>query len=149
MPRIRFDSFVVQAPRGWNDITDEVEAENPPYTLAHTDGVGALQFSIALYTSGMVPNPSIADLKEMLEEFGSKRGFGEPVDLVNEPGPPLLAAGSFSWGDDFLRVWEVSDGGNFAFVTYTCDAKDLGPELQVCERIVRSIVFKSPPRRQR
>jgi hypothetical protein len=35
----------------------------------------------------------------------------------------------------------VSDGRNFAFVTYTCAADHAGPELSACERIVRSIVF--------
>jgi hypothetical protein len=42
MPRV-----AVEVPCGWGDITDTVEADNPPYTLAHRDGVGALQFSVA------------------------------------------------------------------------------------------------------
>jgi hypothetical protein len=141
MPRVAFDTFAVEAPRGWADITDTVEADNPPYTLAHRNGVGALQFSVALYESGPVPDPTPAVLRGMVEEFGHKRGLGEPSAIVAEPGPPRLAAGSFAWGEDFLRVWQVSDGRNFAFVTYTCAAEDMGAELEVCERIVRSIVF--------
>ncbi len=104
-------------------------------------GVGALQFTVALYESGLVPNPTSAALRGMVEEFALKRGLGKPSAVVAEPGPPVLAAGSFVWGGDFLRVWQVSDGRNFAFITYTCAAKHAGPELAACERIVRSIVF--------
>jgi hypothetical protein len=141
MPRVTFGAFAVQVPSGWADITEEVEAEDPPYTLARRDGVGALQFSIALYRSGAIPDPTPADLLGMVEEFGRKSGLGEPSAVLVEPGPPRLSAGSFAWGEDFLRVWQVSDGRNFAFVTYTCAAEDAGPELSACERIVRSIVF--------
>ena len=141
MPRVTFETFEIQVPRGWADITDEVEAENPPCTVAHPDGVGALQFSVALYDSGAVPDPTPADLLGMVKEFGRKRRLGKPADVAAEPGPPRLAAGSFTWDEGFLRVWQVSDGRNFAFVTYTCAAEDAGPELATCERIVRSIVF--------
>ena len=141
MPRVGFDTFAVQVPRGWADITDPVEAANPPSTLAHREGVGALQFSVALYKSGPVPDPTPAVLCGMVEEFGRKRGLGEPAATVAEIGPPVLAAGSFAWGEDFLRVWQVSDGRNFAFVTYTCAAGHAGPEVAACERIVRSIEF--------
>ena len=96
---------------------------------------------MALYESGPVPDPTPAVLRGMVEEFGRKRGLGEPSRVVAEPGPPRLAAGSFSWGEDFLRVWQVSDGRNFAFVTYTCAADLAGSELAACERIVRSIAF--------
>ena len=49
MPRIALDSFSVDAPRGWEDVTPSVEADDPPLTFARSDGVGALQFSITLY----------------------------------------------------------------------------------------------------
>jgi len=92
MHQIAFDTFTVQAPRGWGDFTDTLEEENQPYTLGHKEGVG-------------------------------------------------LAAASFDWGNDFVRVWQVSDVRNFALVTYTCDSKQAGQEVGVCEAIVRSIVF--------
>jgi len=141
MTRLAFDVFAVHVPHGWADITATVEVPNPPYTLAHRDGVGALQFSLALYKSGPVPDPTPEILLGMIEEFGRKQGLGVPSAVVTEPGPPVLAAGSFAWGEDFLRVWQMSDGRNFAFVTYTCAAGDAGPELPACERIVRSIAF--------
>ena len=148
MPPVIFDAFEVQVPPGWADITDSLEAENPPYTLAHADGAGALQFSIALYQSGPVPDPTPGVLLKMVKEFGRKMALGKPSAIITEAGPPVLAAGTFAWDDDYLRVWQVSDGRNFAFATYTCAAEHAGPELKVCEQIVRSIRFprerKSP-----
>jgi hypothetical protein len=141
MPRIAFDTFAVLVPLGWSDITDTLEADNPPDTVAHRDGLGALQFSVKLYKSGPVPDPTPAVLLGMLEVFSRTRGLGEPAGLVAEPGPPRLAAGSFSWGEDFVRVWQVSDGHSFALVTYTCAAEHAGSKLAACEQIVRSIVF--------
>jgi hypothetical protein len=146
MPRVTFDKFAVRVPSGWNDITPMVEADDPPYTLAHEDGVGALQFSVALYESGPIPDPTPAVLKEMVEEFGRKRGLGEPSAVICETGQLRLAAGSFAWGEDFLRVWQVSDGRSFAFITYTCAVESARMELASCERIVRSIVFNGEVR---
>jgi hypothetical protein len=141
MPRLAFDTFRVEVPHGWADITAEVEADDPPYTLAHRDGVGALQFSVALYEAGPVPDPTPADLRRMVRDLGRARGLGQPSAVVAEAGPPALAAGSFAWGDDLLRVWQVPDGRNFALFTYTCAAEHAGPELTACEGIVRSIIF--------
>lgn len=143
MPRIAFATFSVEVPDGWADITHIVEAENPPYTLAHRSGLGALQFSTALYKSGPIPNPPLADLQEMIAEFSRKLELGEPTDGVADPGPPAMVSASFAWGDDFLRVWQVSDGRNFARVTYTCAAEHAESELAACEEIVRSIAFRA------
>src|SRR5688572_18051961 len=98
MPRVNFDSFTVEASAGWSDITATVEPDDPPFTLAHQEGVGALQFSVTLYQSGPIPNPTPAALQVMVEEFGHKHGLGEPFESVVEPGPPRLAAASFDWG---------------------------------------------------
>jgi hypothetical protein len=143
MARIEFENFAVETPTGWADITSTVAGDNPPRTLALKDGVGALQFSIAIYRDGPVPSPLLADLRQMVEEFGRKRGLGEPSNVVVEAGPPITAAASFSCGKYFVRVWQISDGQNFALVTYTCAAQDRGSELLVCEGVVRSIVFRS------
>jgi len=142
MPRIAFATFAVEVPTGWAEMTHIVDAENPPNTLAHRNGLGALQFSTALYKSGPIPNPSLADLQEMIAEFSRKLELGEPRDVVADPGPPAMVSVSFAWGDDFVRVWHVSDGRNFARVTYTCAAEHAGPELAACEEIVRSIAFR-------
>ena len=142
MEQIAFDTFAIEVPHGWADITHAVEAEGTPYTIARADGVGALQFSVAIYKTGSVPNPTPAVLLEMIKDFGRKKGLGSPSTVIAELGSPILAAGSFSWDADFLRVWQLSDGYNFAFVTYTCAAEDVGPELAACEQIVRSLKFR-------
>jgi hypothetical protein len=141
VPQIVFDTFAVWAPAGWADFTATVDTDNPPYTIAHRDGLGALQFTAIMYKSGPVPNPTQADLQEMVEEVGARLGLGAPANVRTERGPPKLAAGSFAWGDNFLRVWQLSDGRNFARATYTCAAEYGASELATCERIVRSIEF--------
>jgi hypothetical protein len=143
MPRIAFDSFSVVTPPGWEDYTDAVEDDDPPATLVRADGVGALQFSVALYADGPVPDPSPADLSGMVGSFAQARGLGAPREAAAESAPLRLAAGSFTWGEDFLRVWKVSDGRNFALVTYTCELGHESRELGECERIVRTIRFRS------
>jgi hypothetical protein len=142
MLRIRFDSFSVVAPRGWEDVTGSIEVDDPPATLARGDGVGALQFSVALYAGGTVPDPTPADLLRMVASFGEARGLATPRDVAVESSPLRLAAGSFAWGEDFLRVWQIADGRNFAFVTYSCESGQEGGELHACERIVRSLQFR-------
>ncbi|MBI5760374.1 MAG: hypothetical protein HZA46_17805 [Planctomycetales bacterium] len=142
MPLIEFKSFAVDVPGGWEDISGTVDAPEPPFTVACSDtGVGALQFSVALFNGGEIPDPSSLDLLEMVKRFGTAKGFEEPRDVVAESCDFRLAAGSFSRGCLFLRVWQLSDGKNFAFVTYNCESGEEGKELADCERIVRSIRF--------
>lgn len=139
MPRIVFDSFSIAVPQGWEDITDSVESDEPPPTLAREDGIGALQFSTALYTDGTVPDPRPEDLSQMVASFAEAQGLGPPRHLAVESEPLRLAAGSFTTGCDFLRVWQISDRHNFALVTYICESGLEGRELGECEQVVRSL----------
>jgi hypothetical protein len=137
MPRIQFDFFSVDTPDGWRNISESVES-----TLARDNGVGALQIAIELYLSGTVANPTPQDLLAMVEHFAKVHKLGKPLNVALESKPIRLAAASYNWNGAFLRLWQVSDGGNFAFVTYTCDARHSDRELPDCEAIVRSLVFK-------
>ena len=142
MPRIESLSFAVDVPDGWEDFTDTVNAPEPPFTLACPEtGMGALQFSVALFKGGEIPDPSTLDLMEMVKRFGIERELGEPRDVVAESRDLRLAAGSFFGECLFLRVWQLSHGQNFAFVTYNCEFGQEGKELADCERIVRSMRF--------
>jgi hypothetical protein len=143
MPVIHFAAFTVVAPAGWEDVTDSLEIEDPPITLARADGVGALQFSIAVYSRGERPDPSPDELLGMVVEFGKSRGLGTPGAVLTRAGPLRIAAGSFLSDDDFVRVWYVSDGLSFALVTYVCEAGREAEELADCEQIVRSLVFSA------
>lgn len=138
--------FTIKFSEGWCDTTDEVEAADPPWTLTKPDGVGAFQLSIATYKGGRVPNPSSQVLFSMLRDFASSRNLGEPVEVVTEDGELRIAAGSFRFGDDFLRVWYVSDGYSFAKVTYTCSWGAQQSELPDCEQMVRTLRFENEAR---
>jgi hypothetical protein len=63
-----FGGISVVAPHPWIDTTDDVKADEAPFTLAKQNiGVGALQFSIALYQEGEEPNITVSDLKRRLQ----------------------------------------------------------------------------------
>jgi hypothetical protein len=132
----------LNAPSSWQDITREEEGVGP-LTLADLDaGVGALQISPALYRSGLLPRPSEHELLSLVREFGQQRNLGGAEDESTFTETSLKGAGaSFHSGDDFIRVWYVSDGSSFALVTYVCNWGQQGHELPICAKIVRSIRF--------
>ncbi|WP_146578368.1 hypothetical protein [Neorhodopirellula pilleata] len=125
----------------WDDVTADLAGDEVPITLARPDGVGALQFSIMLYRSGQTPNPSPDDLLTMISGFARDTDLGEVTQTETEFGPPVLAAGTCYTDGDYVRIWVVSDGMNFAFVTYTCASDHGTGEVRDCEQIVRSLVF--------
>ena len=138
---VRFAAFTVLVPDGWEDVTDSLDIEDPPITLARDDGVGALQFSIATYSRGEWPDPSPDDLLGMVEEFGRSRGLGSPGDVLTRSGRLRMAAGGFLAAGDFVRAWYVSDGLSFALATYVCEAGREAEELAECEQIIGSLAF--------
>ena len=135
------DGFAIRHVDGWFDITDDVEADSPPWTLARPDGGGAFQVSAALYRGGAVPSPSPDDLLTMVQEVLSRPGMSRPTDIVTESGELCLAAASCRWGDDFVRVWYLSDGRSIAKVTYTGAWGSQDVELPDCEQMVRTLSF--------
>ncbi len=134
--------FTIRCSDGWCDITAEVEAADPPWTLVRPEEVGAFQFSVATYQSGRVPDPPSQDLLSLLHDFGSSRQLGAPTDVVVEDADIRFAAGSFRFGDDFLRVWYVSDGQSFAKVTYAFAWGARHSGLLDCERMIRTLRFE-------
>ena len=137
-----FGGNKVSAPESWIDTTEDVESEDAPFTLAKKDtGVGALQFSIALYSEGEEPNIDIAHLKEMLADFADNKGLGEGFDECMYENRVGVVAASYHVGDDLIRVWYCSDERNIALVTYVCDWEKRGNEVKECEETVRSIQF--------
>ena len=144
-----FGGNKVSAPESWIDTTEDVESEDAPFTLAKKDGVGALQFSIALYSEGEEPNIDIAHLKEMLADFADSKGLGEGFDERTYENRVSVVAASYHAGDDLIGVWYCSDERNVALVTYVCDWEKRGNEVKECEEIIRSIQFadgKNPSR---
>jgi hypothetical protein len=96
-----------------------------------------------LYSGGKEPNPSPEDLLAMVHEFAASHGWATPEAETTEQAPIRLGAGSIRDGELFIRIWYLSDGLNFAFVTYVCDWDDRNRELAECEAIVRTIQFNS------
>jgi hypothetical protein len=137
-----FSGNKVSAPEGWIDTTEDVESEDAPFTLAKKDiGVGALQFSMALYSGGEEPNIDISRLKEMLTDFAENNGLGEGFDERTYENRVGVVAASYHLRDDLIRVWYCSDERNIALVTYVCDWEKTGNEVKECEEIVSSIQF--------
>jgi hypothetical protein len=140
MTRTRFPSFSLVLPEGWADFTES----HRPRTLGKPDGVGALQFTTALYVSGQVPNPDPKTLYEMLLAFAAPHADGPARDVNLENAPLCLASASFDLPpDDFLRAWFISNAGHFAQITYVCSRSVVGPELTEAEAIVRSLKLES------
>ena len=88
----------------WADITDQLDDPAAPLTYAKFDGVGALQFSAAIYRSGETPRAKADVLARMLNEFAEVNGLGGASDFAVEEGVLSLAAASFRT-DAYFRVW--------------------------------------------
>ena len=129
-------------------MTSELADPDAPYTLADPDGgIGALQLSFALYEGGSQPRPSESDLLAMARELGQQQALGTPSEEAIFSEDSLRGAGvSFHSGEDFIRVWYVSDGRSIARVTYVCEWGRHELERPTCEDIIRSLRF--PPGRR-
>jgi hypothetical protein len=142
---LELEHFAVLAPDEWEDVTDQVREElrdDTPYTLARTDGVGALQFSLALFAGGRRPEPTFELLTEMLLEAAAKYGAA-PQGLHRIHHDNLLIAWTdFHTEGSFVRMWYLSDHLNFAKVTYVCTEQDRGRELEEAHRIVSTFCFR-------
>lgn len=140
---LNFPGFRLEADVNWKDITDSLEDPNMPFTLAKPDGVGALQFSSALYRSGPVPRLSTSDLLSMATELGQSRGLGEAIEKNVFEGTLVGAAASFHSEGAFVRMWYVTDRRNIMLATYVCDWNSRDLELTDCEKVIRTIEFVS------
>jgi hypothetical protein len=139
---LKFASVSIEASPTWREITDQIDPPDPPFTFAdQSKDVGALQFSIARYEAGPVPDPSCEDLLILAETLGKNLGLSDAHDRVTEDGDLRLAAVSYRDGEYLIRIWYVSDGKNFAKVTYTCAWSAQSQQLEECEAVVRSLRF--------
>ena len=142
MRRLDLGGFSIVCPEGWEDITDTLEEDDPPLTVADAEaGIGVVQFSAALYQGGPLPSPSLADLAEMVAEHAETHGWG-PALAMSTFESEVSGAGAEFHVDEFVMVmWYVSDGKNFVLATYTGDWDAREAERREREEIVRSIRF--------
>ncbi|HEX4085788.1 MAG TPA: hypothetical protein VHY22_12820 [Chthoniobacteraceae bacterium] len=135
-------NLIITAPGPWKDITDPVEGSDVPFTLAKDDGTGALQFSVATYKSGKIPNVSLQDLDELRIDFAEKKQLGKAFAEVNPEGILRVSGGSYQTTQSFVRVWYCSDGKNIALITCLADKGKEDGEPGECDAIVSVIRFR-------
>ena len=126
---------------GWLDVTRQIDADSPPFSLARSDGVGVMQFSVAEYEHGELPNIQPNHLKRLLADFALSREIGRGFDLVSREKPLLTCAQSYIYGTQFLRVWYCSNGRDVVLVTYVCAQGAQPAELPDCEKMIESLEF--------
>lgn len=132
-------NLLVAAVSGWLDVTRQVEANNPPFTLARTDGVGVLQFSVASYRSGGVPSITVDSLKHLLTDFSHSRELGVGFDPLIHEDKMLICAKSYRSGTQFIRVWYWSNRRDIVLITYVCETGGEQAELADCEEMVLAL----------
>jgi hypothetical protein len=139
---LNLGDFSISVVDGWEDITATLEDAEAPLTIANpVSGIGALQFSPAIYQGGQLPQVMSHDLSALLNKFADGQGLNDPFDRLSYPGEITVEGASFRSGDDLIRVWYVSDGRNVMLVTYVCDWSQRDGEASEREMAVRSLRF--------
>lgn len=129
-------------PAGWGDSSDDTGNADRLLTLTKPDGVGALQLSFGQYGSGKLPHLRLDDLRGLLTEFAATRRLGlEQGPTTGESGGVVWCRADYHRGDDFIRVWYISDSKSVVLATYVCDGQYKDIEVDDCDRIVESMKF--------
>jgi hypothetical protein len=137
---VRGEGFEVQVPPDWARIEQPGDA----FTLADSvGGVGALQISIA--PNATWEKPSVTDLRDIIQTMAEANQLGAPTEATYFDTDPLRGAVcTYVHGEDFIRVWSVSDGTSFALATYVCKKGSENLETETVDLIVRSLRFSLP-----
>jgi|EndMetStandDraft_2_1072991.scaffolds.fasta_scaffold208269_2 hypothetical protein len=137
-----FADVRISLPNGWVNVSDDMPEGTPP-TLAKSEGVGALQFSVGRYRSGANPQVSPDDLDALFKDFADARSLSTAADVERGKSASHYVGGSFLHGDDLIRAWYLTNGCDVALVTYVVVATsgDAAVELAEAGTIVRSIDF--------
>lgn len=137
-----FADVFISLPAGWLDVSDDLPEGTPP-TLAKPNGVGALQFSVATYRSGVRPDVAPDGLDELLEEFAATRELGPATDVERGEAAARYVGATFLNACDLIRAWYLTNGSDVALVTYVAEAAsvDVAGEVAEAGAIVRSINF--------
>ena len=138
----KLGNLVIVAPGEWEDITDEMDDPDAPFTLAKEFGVGALQFSVAEYQSGDLPKFTLSDLEALRHEFANHRGLARPFDAILIDGNFMVSGGSYHVDEDLMRVWYCSNGEDVVLVTYVADWSERNGEATECDEILSKSRFE-------
>jgi hypothetical protein len=79
----------------------------------------------------------------MLNDFAIGHQLSDKRNVRQEQSPLFRVSADFDKGNDFLRVYYLSDGSNVAVATYLCDrsSASLNVEIAEADLIVRSVTF--------
>ncbi|PBC06666.1 hypothetical protein [Mesorhizobium sp. WSM3859] len=140
--RVEFHGLQFELSQGWEDITGDLERRWPP-TLAGPLVGGVLQFSVARYKSGKLPNVTIGDLRRMLLGYCTNlaRKFHEPVEKAGRINAVERVSND---GEELLAVWHLSNGRDVVLATYIGASPrnpQTGNELSQARQLVESIEF--------
>lgn len=144
MQRVQFAFLNMFLPEGWVDITGS-ERSSVPTLAIDGNGVGVLQFSVARYEAGKMPNFLTDDLKQLLYEFEDKHNFVRKQGVIVFSYDRVNGIKSdYKRNGDFFRIWYLTDGTNLALVTYSARGESsiaIENELAESDEIVQSIEF--------
>src|SRR5258708_29165347 len=93
--KYRVGRVIINTSDAWKNITDSVEGDNIPFTLARDDGAGAFQFSVAEYMGGKDPQLTLPDLEELRREYAENNNYGEAFAEMRSEKSLRLSAGSY------------------------------------------------------
>jgi hypothetical protein len=125
----------------WCDITGDLDSGAPP-TLAREDGVGAIQFSVAKYKSGVKPSITETALKNMLLDLFKSNQLADVEPAILQGSRCFGVSATSAQTDEVIRAWYLSNGTDIALVTYTgtgdpaCQA-----ELAEAEKLAKTLEF--------
>ncbi|WP_421912656.1 hypothetical protein [Mesorhizobium sp.] len=140
---VQFYGITFDLPTGWEDITDDLPTGSPP-TLAKASGVGAVQFSIAKHRSGKKSNADFGELRSFMVEL-CQNNLIDTEHISARKFEKIMCVDVISKkADQTLSAWYLSDGDDFAFVTYLALGEEndrINEELNDTREIISSISF--------
>ncbi|WP_342251150.1 hypothetical protein [Sphingomonas sp. OTU376] len=138
---VKFHGLQFDLPAQWADVTDDLPEGSPP-TLARPSGVGAIQFTTAVYRAGLKPDVTNQDLRNLVVDFCNRLSF-RPGEF-EERTDRLISAGCVVAGtDDLTAVWYVSNGRDIALITYSGTGWGEPSKFELCQarQIVATVEF--------
>ncbi|TIQ20079.1 MAG: hypothetical protein E5X51_18240 [Mesorhizobium sp.] len=142
---VQFYGITIDLPVGWEDITDDLPEGWPPTLVKESDAGGALQFSIAKYRSGEKPNADFDVLRTFMIEFCRNNFLDIERIFERKFGDVMCVGVSSRTTDQTLSAWYLSNGNDFAFVTYLAQGEEydlIDEELGETREIISSISFE-------
>src|SRR5688572_18678978 len=136
-------TIVVPLPITWLDISQQNPEGPSTYIRQEYEKslLNYLQFSLANYVKGKIPNPTESDLITLAKKSGMKAGFG----LITKTDSGNCKFGKFGTAaftsEQYItaQVWYLSNGKDFILASYLCSKDPSEIELQEVKNIVMNV----------